>query len=278
MKKRQIMGAVFLFAVLTSIMLIIYVPKEIHSEHYKGSPAVFVHGYKGTYNSFGNLLNRFENKYNWGNKALVYRVSPEGKVNVYNLNKGKQEPSFVQVIFENNRASFADTAEWLSLVMAHMKDTYQINTVNLVGHSMGGLVSLKFIEDYQDPERYPRVTKFIAIGSPFDGIYNEQYFTIHRDAGATDLKPDSLALQLLRMNKEMIPEDLEVLSIGSTSDLVAVPESVQSLRHIIGEDQLQEIMIEDKTLGHSELHENAQVDKLIHSFLQSGNASDSITY
>lgn len=273
MNKRKIIGAASFFAVLTSVILIIYIPKETYSEH-NGSATVFVHGYKGTYHSFGDLLNRFEDTYNWGNKSLIYRVSSAGKVKVINKSKENLEPYFVQVIFENNRASFADTAEWLSLVMEHLKTEYKVDKVNLVGHSMGGLVSLKYIEGYQNLEKYPHIKRLITIGSPFDGIYNKAYFTVNRDAGAADLKPDSSALQLLRMNKEMIPEGLDVLNIGSTGDAVATPESVQTLQHIIREDQLAQRMIKNSTLGHSELHENAQVDKLIHSFLFSGNVSD----
>ncbi len=251
----------------------IYIPKETKSEQNIGNPTVFVHGYKGTFNSFGNMLNRFENRYDWGNKALVYRVSPQGSINVTNFSKGKTEPAFVQVIFENNRASFLDTSRWLSSVLSHMKETYHINKVNLVGHSMGGLVALKSIQEYQEQKQYPRVAKLITIGSPFDGIYSKQYFQIHRDAAAVDLKPNSAALQTIREKKHTIPRGLNVLNIGSTGDLVAMPESVQSLRSIVRKGQLQEKMIEDNMLGHSELHENTQVDKLIHSFLQSRDAT-----
>ncbi|MBP1948510.1 alpha/beta fold hydrolase [Virgibacillus litoralis] len=273
MNKKHIISVVSLFAILISIILVIYIPKETKSEQNIGNPTVFVHGYKGTFNSFGNMLNRFEYRYGWGNKVLVYRVSPQGRINVANLSKGKTEPAFVQVIFENSRASFMDTSSWLSSVLSHMKETYQIGTVNLVGHSMGGLVALKFIEEYQDQKLYPRVAKLVTVGSPFDGVYSKQYFQVHRDAAAADLKPDSVALQTIRKKKHTIPGGLNVLNIGSTGDLVAMPESVQSLRSIVRKDQLQVKMIEDDMLGHSEMHEDTRVDKLIHSFLQSKGAT-----
>src|SRR5699024_5062031 len=162
---------------------------------------LFVHGYKGTENSFGHMLKRFEKQYKWGNTALIYYVSPQGEIQVYNLSKGKQNPVFIQVVFENNRASFADNTEWLASVTRH-------------------------INEYQDPETYPAVDKLITIGSPFDGIYNQSYFQIHHDPAATDLKPNSVALGLLRENTNAFPENISVLSIGSTGDIVAAPESV----------------------------------------------------
>ncbi|WP_404451111.1 alpha/beta fold hydrolase [Virgibacillus necropolis] len=267
MKKKYIIRMTAFIIFIVSMAVITYMPNEAESQEHPSPATVFVHGYKGTFNSFGNMLYRFEEKYNWGNKALIYRVSSEGDIRVFNLNKGKTEPVLIQVIFENNRASFEDSAKWLSFVLHHMKKQYNIDKVNIVGHSMGGLISVKYIEEYQDDSLYPATEKLITIGSPFDGIYSQTYFQINRDAAATDLKPDSAALQLLRSTKQTIPGDLKVLNIGSTGDTVAMPKSVNALRMIIAPDQLETIMIENNELGHSELHENQRVDHLIKSFL-----------
>ncbi len=267
MKKRYLISLASFIILLIGIMITMYIPKKASSDHSVIQPTVFVHGYKGTENSFGHMLKRFEKQYKWGNTALIYYVSPQGEIQVYNLSRGKQNPVFIQVVFENNRASFADNTEWLASVTRHMKEYYQMNTINLVGHSMGGIVSLKYINEYQDPETYPAVDKLITIGSPFEGIYNQSYFKIHHDPAATDLKPNSVALELLRENTNAFPENISVLSIGSTGDIVAAPESVASLRSMIPENQLEEIMIENDHLGHSALHENETVDQYIHSFL-----------
>ncbi|WP_245835664.1 alpha/beta hydrolase [Virgibacillus ndiopensis] len=266
MKKKQIIQTLFILIIAAGIIAITYMPEPAKSEPTKTPPTVFVHGYKGTYNSFGNMLERFE-KHGWGNKALVYYVSQDGKIREYNLNKGKREPILIQVIFANNRASFDDTSAWLASVLQHMKVTYEIDSINLVGHSMGGLVSLKYLEENHDADLYPVTKKLVTIGSPFDGIYSDYYFTINRDAAATDLKPNSAALKLLRLNNKKISDNVSVLSIGSTGDYVAEPESVKALRMIIPDNQLMEKMIENANLGHSELHESEHVDRLIHSFL-----------
>ncbi|HLS08162.1 alpha/beta fold hydrolase [Lentibacillus sp.] len=270
MQKKHVIGTILLFTLAIWILNWLYAPDRTMSEGHVKSSTVFVHGYKGTQNSFKNMLQRFEHQYGWGQTSLVYRVSPAGNldVNVYKRDSGKVNgPVFVQVIFENNRASFHDTSAWLAKLLAHMKETFQIETVNLVGHSMGGLVSMNYIETYQDEEVYPTVDKLIAIGSPFAGIYSKGYFRIHHDPAAENLKPDSYALKKLRLNKDVIPEQLEVLSIGSTGDPIAVPESVGFIKHIVSEDQLTYEMIQDDTLGHSALHEDPRVDKMVYSFL-----------
>ncbi|MBM7599798.1 putative alpha/beta hydrolase family protein [Virgibacillus halotolerans] len=264
MKKQHIIAITSSCIILLGVLTILYLPNKASSGFHTQQPTVFVHGYKGTANSFGFMLDRFEHEYHWGNKALVYYVAENGAIHVHNLNEGQGDPTFIQVIFENNRASLEDGAKWLAAVFDHMQQNYYIDKVNLVGHSMGGLVSVKYLESYQG-DVHPNVKKLITIGSPFDGIYAEEYFQINQDAAATDLKPNSAALKLLHEGD--FPKNIDVLSIGSTGDMIAVPESVQSLRTIVPDNQLQEVMINNEDLGHSGLHEDEAVDRLIHSFL-----------
>lgn len=258
-------------AVITSISLFLFgVLSIVHSTNRENivianEPTVFVHGYKGTENSFGNMLERFEYTYHWGTKGLVYYVSSEGKLNDYLLiDEMEEQPIFVQVVFENNRASFADTTAWLALVLRHLKENYGVEAVNLVGHSMGGIVSTKYSMEYVSVDD-PVVNHLITIGSPFDGIYDETYFEVNQDPAALDLMPDSPALTELRENS--FPNHIQVLSIGSTGDQVAEVESVLAIGEIVPGEQLEEVIIEDFQLGHSALHENNTVDHFIHSFL-----------
>lgn len=232
-------------------------------------PAVFVHGYKGTFFSFGFMLYRFENIYEIGNKVLVYYVGENGEIQEYYLNNNSSGPQFVQVVFENNRADFEDTAGWLADVLHSLKNNYGTESVNLVGHSMGGIVSLKYIMQYQS-EDYPEVKKFIALGAPFAGILSQEYFQIHHDPAAEDLKPDSAGFQLLEAGT--FPKKTQVLNIGSTGDTVADTDSVQALENYVPEEQMEEIIIKDNDMGHSHLHHSGQVDKIISSFLWQDDA------
>lgn len=255
--------------ILIGVVVVMYTPTEAKSEKQSYTdPTVFVHGYKGTFNSFGNMLDRFENKYHWGHKALVYQISKNGTIHVKNMQANGEDPEFIQVIFEQNRGSFDDSVVYLSKALQHMKENYQFDSINLVGHSMGGIISLKFIKEYlNESDDFPIVQKYVAIGSPFDGIYQESYFDVNQDAGAHDLMPDSEAIQTLYSNENMFPEDIDVLSIASTGDVVAVPESVSAIENIIPAGQLKTILIENQYLGHSDLHESEKIDELVHTFL-----------
>lgn len=265
-KQHTIITVSVLILLMGSFLIIPRLFGMVTSKQLSGMPTVFVHGYKGTFNSFANMLKRFEDQ-DWGKKVLVYHISKKGKIRVTHSGDIDASPAYIQVVFEDNRASFEDTSEWLSKVLAHLKKNYNAKSINLVGHSMGGVVSLKYIEDYQDENKYPRINKLITLGSPFDGIYSEEYFRLHRDAAAIDLMPDSAALNILKSNKDAFPDHIDVLNVGSTGDLIAVPESVNSLQDIVSEEKLTEVMIDNEKLGHSALHENEHVDKLVHDFL-----------
>lgn len=227
-------------------------------------PTVFVHGYKGTFFSLGPMLHRFENRHETGSRVLVYYVGESGEIQEYFLNGNSSGPQLVQVVFENNRADFEDTAGWLADVLHSMKMNYGTDKVNLVGHSMGGIVSLKYTLQYQNGD-YPDVNKLVALGAPFAGILSQEYFRIHHDPAAEDLKPDSVGYQLLETGT--FPEYIQVLNVGSTGDSVAAPESVQALEKYVPVEQIQEIIIVDEEMGHSTLHQSEQIDKIISSFL-----------
>lgn len=262
-KIRLIIGIILFILFLTGITAYIYIPNKARSETTNSIPTVFIHGYKGTAKSFNTMLNRFE-KNGWGKKGLVYFISSNGRILDYKVNGAQADQMFVQIILQNNRANFSDSARWLSDALRYLKENYNVNTVNLVGHSMGGIISVYYMQQY-NTEDYPNVRRFVAIGSPFDGIYNKEYFKKHQDAAANDLKPNSVALRMLYQGG--FPQTVDVLNIGSTGDLVAYPESVQTIRNIVPENQLKEVIIQDDDLGHSDLHESQKVDQMIHSFL-----------
>ncbi|WP_152656129.1 alpha/beta fold hydrolase [Oceanobacillus sp. CFH 90083] len=264
--KKKLTGIILSIVIVSGIAsgFYFYQQDQTQAEEYTGAPTIFIHGYKGTENSFGYMLDRFENTYQWGNKGFVYYVKKDGTIVDYNLNKARYAPTFVQIVLENNRASFEESTEWIANVLLHLKENYRVEEVNMVGHSMGGILAVKYTMEYT-LNGYPAVSKLVAIGSPFDGIYNEDYFEIHQDAAAEDLKPDSHALNMLREN--MFPADVRVYSIASTGDSIAVPESVKALRQLIPESNFTETVIDDPQLTHSAMHESMQIDKLIYSFL-----------
>lgn len=268
-KKVLSVGAMLLLAftlIYISLKSQIAESKENNSAQ-TDTPTVFVHGYKGTYNSFKTMLYRFEEN-KWGKRQLVVYVSAAGDITWKgSLLTDSNLPPLVQVIFEKNKASIAETSTWLQHVMAGLKNKYGVEQVNLVGHSMGGLVSTHYLETVNGSEEHPETVKFAAIGSPFDGISHESYHQVNTGEAVIDLKPDSEALKSLVKNKDQFPANLEVLAIAGSGDGVVDIDSAFAIRNIVSEEKLQIQLIEDEKIDHSGLHETEKVDKLLKKFL-----------
>ncbi|RIW28597.1 alpha/beta hydrolase [Bacillus salacetis] len=241
--------------------------KENTSGTQSNIPTVFVHGYKGTYNSFKTMLYRFEQN-GWGKKELVVYVSAEGEITWKGaLHPDPKLPPLVQIVFEKNKASIAETSTRLQSVMKGLKDKFGVEQVYLVGHSMGGLVSTNYLESTKSNGEYPKTLKFSVIGSPFDGISSESYHQVNTGEAIIDLKPDSDALNSLVKKRESFPADIEVMAIAGSGDQVVDVDSAFAIQSIVNEESLQKHLIEDQSIGHSGLHETEKVDKLLKKFL-----------
>lgn len=235
-------------------------------------PTVFVHGYKGSDRSFSTMFKRMD-EYKWGQKTLVCRVDNQGHIQFRGSLPKRVANPFIQVIFQNNRATLADQTQWLKSIMGELRARYGVREMNLVGHSMGGLALTNFLETAGDNGQYPRALKLITIGSPFKGIDREDYFEHNYGEALIDLKPASQALELLMQNRGAFPKEVPVLSIAGVvtdpqaGDGLVSLHSAHGNRDIIDPSQFTELIVEEPEATHFGLHEHPMVDKLIGEFL-----------
>jgi uncharacterized alpha/beta hydrolase family protein len=231
-------------------------------------PTVFVHGFKGTYNSFKTMMDRFENQHGWGQKTLTLFVSEKGIITYSgNLPKNPSSPPLIQVVFESNRASIPDTTQWLENVMKFLYDFYGVRDINIVGHSMGGLVSTLYLQNSENIVEVPKPHKFITIGSPFLGVTKQSYRQINTGAAVRDLMPNSKVLNNLYKNRGTLPKDIKVFAIASTGDQVVSVKSATAIQRLFPRENYQQEIIYDPHASHSGLHESVLVDHLIGEFL-----------
>lgn len=231
-------------------------------------PTVFVHGYKGTYNSFKTMLDRFEHHHGWGKKTLEIYVSKNGSVSYKGtIPKNPSSPPLVQVIFEDNRAALDKQAIWLENAMKLLHHRFEVENINLIGHSMGGLASTLFLENAHGKDFLPKTYKFISIATPFLGVTKDSYDQINTGAAVIDLKPDSKAIEQLYHNRHLIDPEIKVLSIaGSGDDIVNVPSALASEK-IYDRNEFSSKIVYDPSISHSGLHETTKVDRLAGDFL-----------
>jgi len=193
-------------------------------------------------------------------------VTRTGKLLVRKDSFSAERPALIQLIMENNRASFDDTSRALAAAMQVLKKEYGVEHIKVVGHSMGGIVSVKFLQDLYDPSLHPEVDQLVTIGSPFNGVAGGRWFTQNDGAAVYDLMPGSPALAQITANHGRFPSETRVLNIAGTGDQVTLLQSALSLKAIVPKDQYQLDILYDKTINHSGLHETPLVDEKIGSF------------
>ena len=237
-------------------------------------PTLFIHGYGGTKNSLGGMLNRFESQ-DIAKSELVLTVNEQGNVSAMGqLTKNPTNP-MIQVIFDENKSHEWNQADWIKNCLNYLKETEQVDKVNLVTHSMGGVSSLRYLVTYGENQNLPVIEKFVAIAAPFNN------FVELADGETIDsVISEGPSIQSERYTDfskgiTFIDKNLSVLIVagdvedGSVSDGVVPVSDAMSTVFLLRSNgnSVEEKLFYGKKAQHSQLHENLEVDQLIADFL-----------
>lgn len=237
-------------------------------------PTLFIHGYGGTEGSFNGMLSRFKAN-GHGKKILTVTVQPDGSVSDNGTWEDQSEKPMIQVLFADNKNNEWNQADWVKAVLDYLNNTYQIDEVNIVGHSMGGVSSFRYLITYGSDESLPKVNKFVAIGAPFN-----DFVTGNEAQGLDALAQEGPLVSSQRYSEfaaaiQQYPKTTPMLNIvgdlqdGSDGDGTVPLRSglaISYLMQINGIDYREEI-ITGPQASHSQLHENPHVDELVANFL-----------
>lgn len=236
-------------------------------------PTVFIHGYGGTVNSFGGMIQRLEKK-GETKKELVITVEADSSLQVDGqLSQKKVNPS-IQVLFAANKDNEWNQTEWIYAVLKYLKQS-GVDQVNIVGHSMGGVSSLRYLTTYGQPEDAPKIQKLIAIGAPFNDF--------------TDTADDQTIDELLQNGPSQqssrymdyssgianVPKMTNFLLLAGKSEEQATSDGTVPLTSALAiyallkahGNQVAEQIFTGQNAQHSQLHENSAVDKAVAKFL-----------
>lgn len=237
-------------------------------------PTLFIHGYGGTEGSFSGMLSRFEAS-GWGGKRLTVTVQLDGSVSDNGTWNDQSESPLIQVLFADNENNEWNQADWVKAVLSYLSSTYQIDEVNIVGHSMGGVSSFRYLVTYGTDESLPAVNKFVAIGAPFND------FVSGNETQTLDALAQDGPLVISQRYSDFVagiqqyPKETPMLNIvgdledGSEGDGTVPIRSALSIGHLMQTNatDYREKIITGPQASHSLLHENTQVDKLVADFL-----------
>ncbi|MBC1435225.1 alpha/beta hydrolase [Listeria rocourtiae] len=240
-------------------------------------PIVFIHGFDGSNWTFFTTTVRYSAT-NFATRSLTLLVRENGDIEVSGVyDKGMKRP-MIRVNFENPRSIIPNNATWFSKAMDMLKTDYGIEKVDIVAHSYGGLTFVNFLQKYNyQADNYPKVDKFTAIGTPFNGSAVSSDGKTPYDLTPTGPKKESAYFKEMMERKDKIPSNLQVLNIigdlddGSRSDGPVAVDSAKSAAFIFSNNAYQEAMFTGRFAQHSWLHANVSVDRKIKQFLEANN-------
>lgn len=239
-------------------------------------PTLFIHGYGGTAGSFNGMLSRFEEN-SWGKNELTLTVQPDGIISEIGEWKNESNNPMIQVLFADNKNNEWNQAEWIKDVLTYLKTVYQINEVNLVGHSMGGVSSFRYLVTYRNDKTLPIVNNFVAIGAPFNDFVSGNEEQLLNELNQNGPLVTSERYSDFTTRIKQYPRMTKMLNIigdlqdGSEGDGTVSMRSGLSIGYLMQTNELnyREEIVTGSQASHSQLHENTQVDELVADFIWS---------
>jgi len=259
-------------------------------------PTVFLHGFMGGDDSMSELMRgitevsnkkiiaRSENS----DKNLVRLLSFDGQEKTYIVKKNYDvftysfkdgKKGIVKVVFENahfigSAGSINDNSLYLEAAMEEIRKDYGNRSVNLVGHSMGGVTSANYALDmYSKVRLVPtsqaiQVDKLVTFGSPFKG---SRFGIKSKDGKIGETIAQNLANGGAEIRKRFGEKQMEfnpnmkVLSFASPIDLYVPINSAFGMEDYIEEDNFKKVEIDG---SHSSMMTKSAAIEKVKSFLQ----------
>lgn len=242
------------------------------------TPTLFIHGYSGGVYSFGPMIQRLETE-NFGNKSAIITVTSTGEVEETTPVLTDVVNPMIQVLFEDNENTEWQQTEWLRSVLHYLKESYGYQTVNLVGHSMGGVSGLRYLTTYGSDQSLPQIEKFVAIGAPFNDFLDTKETQTIEDVIQHGPNQISSRYQDFQNGVMNIPITIRFLLIGGQlasddpSDGTVPLSSALAVVSLLVENgnSVAQTIIHGENAQHSALHENQQVDQQVAEFLWTVN-------
>jgi pimeloyl-ACP methyl ester carboxylesterase len=169
-------------------------------------PVLLLHGYMATRGSLHLLERRLSER---GHLVLTYRIGP----------------------LPLNLGGIREAAGVIARKVEALIEHTPVRAVNVVGHSMGGLVGLYYVKHLGGRDR---VRKLVLLGSPVNGTWSAVLGLVTAPLGRASLQllPGSPLLRELRDSP--LPPRVQVVTVAGARDLL-VPDEIARLpgvRHL----------------------------------------------
>lgn len=288
MNKRKL-GALFYTILVTTGLVIISSTCISHAArvHYvqSSTPTIFVHGWGSSSHAEEKMTNAARNA---GVTKTIVRadVNRKGKVTFNKAIPANAVNPIVEVNLEDNKLAgygqndnyvqgYHHGGTYVKNVILTLEKQHHYSSINLVGHSMGNLEIINYINDNIGDKKLPQVSHLVAIAGHYNGLVgqtNAEHATLNSAGKPSWMDPSYQELLSLR---KTFPRNTRVLNIygdlqnGSHSDKDVPVNSAKSLKYLVAgrARSYREVEIKGPNGQHSKLHNNSQVNQELIKFL-----------
>lgn len=246
------------------------------------TPTIFVHGWGSSSHAEEKMASAARDA---GVTKTIVRanVDKKGRVTFNRDIPANAVNPIVEVNLEDNKlANYQDDytqgyhhgGTYVKNVVRALQKQHNYKQINLVGHSMGNLEIINYINDNINDKKLPKVAHLVAIAGHYNGLVGEsdaENAKVNTQTGEPD-KKDSAYRELLGLRQDF-PRNTAVLNIygdtGKQSDGSVPVNSAKSLKYLVADraKSYKEVEIKGKNAQHSKLHNNSQVNRELIKFL-----------
>jgi uncharacterized alpha/beta hydrolase family protein len=133
------------------------------------SPIILIPGSSVSVNRFDSLLTKLNTK-SQRHDILKVWVTKDGKLVYSGKIRSSDEQPFIVVGFQNNADGYDNIkkqAKWLNTALIDLQDRYHFHNFQGIGHSNGGLIWTRYLENYYSSDSFNMAT-LMTLGTPFN--------------------------------------------------------------------------------------------------------------
>ena len=264
------------------------------------TPTIFIHGLQGDNKSLSNLVSgmsgaRQDDRYvytyqftnvfrmrvtdkipiRYSGQRMTYVVRFDGKVVGIDMSKtvgnvkGKKDYNngFSVIHFSNHSESLDDQETYLEAVIRSEMKRLNTKTVNLVGHSMGGLLASQYTikSEAGDKRLTGNVSNLVTFGSPIAGAskVSNQLSPISVIGGAkapADLYSGGKVLTKALKDKKVVINKAKVYSFSGKKDVFVPKASATALSKIVKKSNFK---TKELNVGHTGFFDGTEGKKAV---------------
>lgn len=253
--------------------------RYVHSD----TPTIFVHGWGSSANAETKMTNAARRA---GVTKTIVRanVDKQGKVTFNRTIPAHATNPIVEVNLQDNKLTgyeknypqgYKHGATYVKNVIVALEKQHHYRSINLVGHSMGNLEIINYINENANDHSLPKINHLVAIAGHYNGLVREKaaFSKVNPQTG----KPakETATYRPLLSLRQNFPTNTRVLNIygnkadGSHSDGDVPVNSAKSLKYLVSDraKSYRQVEIKGARAQHSKLHNNSQVNRLLINFL-----------